>query len=278
MTRKSAAQKKNVVADQNVIPVAEILKKLFDLGYFGAKSWAKVKTVRGAELSKAIKAYQKFNGIRATGVVEPKTAHRISRARCGLPDFNLTMGGHECRWPMRRITYYQEIRMPGLTAEQIHEAYAVAFSQWAEVCDIEPVLAASHKTANIYARSGMGRKHGLDNRGGKLAWSELPCGVDENIQLDQMYDEAEAWSFNMAVAVMCHELGHALGLPHLNDGNLMAPYYDPNVTAPQPGDIAEIVKVYGPRKEKYAITQDAAPHVHGTITINGRPYVLVPQT
>lgn len=276
MARKPAAHKKT--ADKNVIPVAEILKKLYDLGYFGDKSWEKVKKIRGSELAKAIKAYQKFNGIEPTGIVEEKTAHRIARARCGLPDFNLTMGGHECKWPMKRITYYQELNLPGLTKNQIAEAYAIAFSQWAAVCDIEPILANSHKTANIYARSGMGRSNGLDNRGGTLAWSELPCGVNENIQLDQMYDEAEAWSFNMAVAVMCHELGHALGLPHLNDGNLMAPYYDPNVTSPQAGDIEEIVKVYGKRKEKYAITQDASPHVHGAIVINGRPYVLVPQT
>ena len=276
MARKPSAHKKT--ADKNVIPLSEVLQKLYALGYFGDKSWTKVKAIRGAELAKAIKAYQKFNGIEPTGIVEERTAHRIARARCGLPDFNLTMGGHECKWPMKKITYFQEIQMPGLSAEQISEAYAIAFSQWAEVCDIEPVLAASHQTANIYARSGVGRKNGLDNRGGTLAWSELPCGVNENIQLDQMYDEAEAWSFNMAVAVMCHELGHALGLPHLNDGNLMAPYYDPNVTAPQAGDIEEIVKVYGKRKEKYAITQDAAPHIHGTIVINGRPYVLVPQT
>lgn len=276
MARKPAAHKKNDT--KNVIPVSEILKKLHGLGYFGDRPWNKVKAIRGAELAKAIKEYQKFNGIEPTGVVGPKTAHKIARARCGLPDFNITMAGSECRWPMRKILYYQDIKLPGLTPEQVAEAYAIAFSQWATLCDIEPVLAASHTTANIYARSGVGRQNGLDNRGGTLAWSELPCGVSENIQLDQMYDEAEAWSFNMAVAVMCHELGHALGLPHLNDGNLMAPYYDPNVTAPQAGDAQEIIKLYGPRKEKYGITQDAAPHVHGTIIINGRPYVLVPQT
>lgn len=276
MARKPSAQKKT--ADKHLIPATEVLKKLYDLGYFGDRSWAKVKAIRGTELSKAVKAYQNFNGIEPTGVVEEKTAHKIARARCGLPDFNLTMGGNQCKWPMKKIAYYQEINLPGLTPQQVADAYAVAFSQWAAVCDIEPVLASSPKTANIYARSGVGRANNLDNRGGTLAWSELPCGVHENIQLDQMFDEAEAWSFNMAVAVMCHELGHALGLPHLNDGNLMAPYYDPKVTSPQAGDIEEIVKVYGQRKEKYAITQDASPHVHGTIVINGRPYVLVPQT
>jgi hypothetical protein len=73
----------------------------------------------------------------------------------------------------------------------------------------------------------------------------------------------------MAVSVICHELGHALGLPHLNAGNLMAPYYDPDVTAPQKGDIEEIVKLYGKRTQPYAITKDASPQIAGSILING---------
>jgi hypothetical protein len=273
MARKPTAQK-----SEHVIPTSEILNKLFTLGYFGDTTWAKVKKIDGKDLEQAIKAYQLFNGLDPTGTVGPKTAHRIARRRCGLPDFNLTTPGHVCKWPMAKIAYYQEIKFPGMSHEQVAEAYSIAFSQWAEVCNIDPQLADSPSKANIYARSGTGKKNGLDDRGGTLAWSELPCGVAENVQLDQMFDEAEAWSFNMAVAVICHELGHALGLPHLNDGNLMAPYYDPNVTAPQKGDIAEIVKLYGKRTKKYPITKDAGLKIGGAITINGRPYVLVPQT
>lgn len=263
----------------DILSAHETLKKLFDLGYFGETPWSKVKTIRGADLSRAVKAYQEFNGLEPTGAVEPRTANRIHRPRCGLPDFNLTApGGAPCKWLHKKITYYHDITLPGITDEQVKEAYDIAFSQWAEVCDIEPTRVDGADKANIYARSGVGRASGLDNKGGTLAWSELPCGVTENVQLDQMFDEAEPWSFNMAVAVICHELGHALGLPHLNAGNLMAPYYDPNVTGPQKGDIKEIVKLYGKRKDKYAITKDAAPHIHGTLVINGRPYVLVPQT
>jgi len=264
---------------EHVIPVLDILKRLHGLGYFGDKSMAAVKKISGPELQKAIKAYQEFNGLDPTGKVGPKTAHRINRPRCGLPDFNITApGGEICKWPMEKIAYFHEINLPGLNKEQIAQAYDIAFSQWAEVCNIDPVRVDNQSLANIYARSGMGAKHGLDNKGGTLAWSELPCGVAPNIQLDQMFDEAESWSFNMAVAVICHELGHALGLPHLNSGNLMAPYYDPNMTKPQTGDIEEIVKLYGPRTERYPITKDAAPQIHGTLLINGRPYVLVPQT
>jgi hypothetical protein len=61
-------------------------------------------------------------------------------------------------------------------------------------------------------------------------------------------------------------------------GNLMAPYYDPNVTKPQEGDISEIINLYGKRTKAYPITKDAGLQINGTITINGRPYVLVPKT
>jgi hypothetical protein len=263
----------------SVLPINDVLKFLYDYGYFGDKSWAAVKKLKGAELQKAVREYQKFNGLEESGDVNEKTAHRIRKLRCGLPDFNLTAAGLDpCKWPMQKITYYHDIKLPNMSDEQIKEAYDIAFSQWAEVCAIEPTRVEKKEHANIYARSGSGRKHNLDARGGTLAWSELPCGVAENMQLDQMYDEAEDWSFNMAVAVMCHELGHALGLGHLNAGNLMAPYYDPNCTAPRAGDIEEMVKLYGKRKGRYPLTKDAGLKIGGKIMINGRPYVLVPQT
>ncbi len=274
MARKPTAQ-----SEAHVIPVGEILKRLHALGYFGDKTLAQVKKIKGVELQKAVRAFQEFNGLSPTGTVGPKTAHRINRRRCGLPDFNITApGGDPCKWPMPGVTYYHDVHLPGLTDSQVAEAYDIAFSQWAEVCNLNPSRVDAANKANIYARSGVGKKYGLDNKGGTLAWSELPCGVAENIQLDQMFDEAEDWSFNMAVAVICHELGHALGLPHLNSGNLMAPYYDPNVTKPQDGDVVEIVKLYGKRTAAYPITQDAGLQINGTLTINGRPYVLVPQT
>lgn len=263
----------------SVLPLDDVLKFLHNYGYFGTKSWTAVQKITGTELQKAVRAYQRFNGLKADGQVNEKTAHRIRKLRCGLPDFNLTASGRDpCKWPMKKITYFNEIALPNMSDEQIKEAYDIAFSQWAEVCDIEPTRVERKEQANIYARSGSGKRHNLDARGGTLAWSELPCGVADNMQLDQMFDEDEDWSFNMAIAVMCHEIGHALGLGHLSAGNLMAPYYDPNMTAPKDGDIEEITKLYGKRTSKYPITKDAGLKIGGKIIINGRPYVLVPQT
>jgi hypothetical protein len=272
MARKPVKSEK-----KDVIPPAETLKYLYNLGYFNGLAWAKVKNLRGAELSKVIKSYQKFNNLEPNGHVDEKTAHRLSRRRCGLPDFGIAApSGSPCRWPMKDIAYYHDVSLPGMQPEQVLQAYDVAFGQWAEVCDIEPKRVERKEVANIYARSGRGKKHNLDDRGGTLAWSELPCDVSTHIQLDQMFDEAEDWSFNMAVAVMCHELGHALGLGHLNFGALMAPYYDPNVTKPQQEDIEEITKLYGRRTKPYAL-QNGLVQLSGEIVINGQAYVLVPK-
>jgi hypothetical protein len=262
----------------HVLPDSEVLRKLYAFGYFGAKTWAQVRKIRGAELARAIREYQRFHGLAPDGRVDETTAHVLERRRCGLPDFNFTASDEPCKWPHKQITYLPQITLPGITPDQAIQAYDIAFGQWARVCNIEPMRVADENKANILARSGKGKKHGLDSRGGTLAWSELPCGVHENMQLDQMYDEAEAWSFNMAVAVICHELGHALGLPHLSNGNLMAPYYDPNITAPQVGDIREIQDLYGKRKTPYSNIKDSAIELGGTIVINGKPYVLVPKT
>lgn len=262
----------------HVLPTTEILRKLFAFGYFGTKTWAQVRQIKGAELTRAVREYQRFHGLDPDGRVDETTAHVLERRRCGLPDFNFSAGDTDCKWPHKNITYLPKLILPGITTEQANQAYDIAFGQWARVCNIEPERVTDATKANILARSGKGKKNGLDARGGTLAWSELPCGVHENIQLDQMFDEAEAWSFNMAVAVICHELGHALGLPHLANGNLMAPYYDPNVTEPQDGDVREIQALYGKRKTPYSRLKDASVELGGTIIINGKPYVLVPKT
>jgi hypothetical protein len=260
---------------KNVLSTLEILKKLHTYGYFGSQSWAVAKKTRGEALAAAIREYQRFNGLEQTGVVGVMTAHTLGRYRCGLPDFNLTADGETCKWPHKNITYYSQLNLPGLTADDIKLAYDTAFAQWSAVCDIDPIRVDGPGVANIFAKSGKGKSDGLDDRGGTLAWSELPCGVTAQMQLDQMFDEAEDWSFEMAVAVICHEVGHALGLAHLGKGNLMAPYYDPNVRTPQKGDIAEMVALYGKRKKAAQKANDLK--VAGTLMINGKPYMLVPQ-
>lgn len=280
------------MAGEHVLPKQEILRRLHKLGYFGDVTWPEASAAAGAtdgaRLDAAIKAFQEFSGLAVDGTVGPRTANTLTRRRCGLPDYEVRLEGSRCQWPMKQITYLSSINLPGITKIEAAKAFDVAAAQWAAICEIEMVRIQDAQVANILAQSGTGRRNGLDNRGGTLAWSELPCQVDQSSQMKQMYDEAEDWSFSMAVAVLCHELGHALGLPHLPKGNLMAPYFDPSVTLPQKGDINEMVARYGKRTSTPPITPPTVPggggpsppsaiDVSGIITINGLPYVLVPR-
>lgn len=145
-----------------------------------------------------------------------------------------------CKWPQKRITYYENMTFPKMTREEIKKAYDQAFQQWAEVADLEPVRVESPTGANIVVSQGR-----IDWKWGVLAWSQLPCGASANTTLTQKYDTSEDWNYNFLVATACHELGHALGLNHLGRGTLMAPTLNMNITKPQPGDIAEIQARYG---------------------------------
>lgn len=270
----------------HVLPVAEILKKLLSLGYFGLQTWSDIKGLKPAAITRAIKQYQQFHGLADDGEVGPKTAKVLNRPRCGRPDFEMRLNASAdvCKWPSKEVVYASQITLPGITPQQAIQAYDQAAAQWMAICGIKLTRGVPGK-ANIYAKSGLGRANGLDNRGGTLAWSELPCDVNMDTQLDQMFDEAEAWSYNMAVAVICHEMGHALGLPHLAKGNLMAPYYDANTTKPMRGDIEEMLARYGeakipapaPGTPPPVTPAPGLPDVSGVITINGIPFVLTPR-
>lgn len=214
-----------------------LFKLLLDL--LRSRGWLPAQVDSSLEIEKAIARFQAWAGLEQTGEIDPKTIAALDAPRfCGLPDVMEQRSGL-CKWPDNRIAYHVVDAFPGLTIHETWESFDWSMKQWASVCDLKPNRALTPETARIVARVVR-----LDGPSGVLADSQLPCGAIRQAQ--QRYDSSEAWNRAIqARLVVLHELGHALGIPHIGSGNVMAPVYDPRLTALQRGDAAEAVERYG---------------------------------
>lgn len=186
--------------------------------------------------------YQWFNGLKSDGVIGPQTIQLLrDPRRCGMPDL---MQNRDCKWNRADVVWRAQLELRQMSTADAASVFEEACLQWNAVCGIRLQRASRQSAVDIHAEEGEGRRDDFDGPGGTLAWSELPCGRERMLQ--QRYDVAENWHREFLLAVVCHEVGHAIGIPHIRSGNLMAPYYDPAVTKPQEGDIAEAVRRYGP--------------------------------
>lgn len=162
---------------------------------------------------------------------------------CGVTEAMMEAVG---AWTKRTLRWAIQGTHPTLTAVQFRSAVAEALGSWEDVCGL---TFREGTPADILVTTGK-----IDRPGNVLAWSELPDGSDRPLR--QQYDTADRFVIAVnpqsgyidIVAVVCHEMGHALGLEHARNGSpdLMAPVYQPGRRTPQRGDVARIQGLYGP--------------------------------
>ncbi|MGL4464754.1 MAG: matrixin family metalloprotease [Planctomycetia bacterium] len=204
-------------------------------------------------ISDAVRRYQSDHGLVADGAIGPETAEHLALPRCGCPDVE-HVAEHASRpaaWPplvdgRRLVRYWLDDLPQRLSPQQWRDVFETACNSWSAVCGLHFERVGVRTEADLLVFSG--REDGPSNT---LAWCELPVGMPPRRQLKMKLDAAEAWSFDFAVGVVAHELGHGIGLSHIPPAKgvaLLNPIFNRRVLKPQPLDVAEAQLRYGPPK------------------------------
>jgi hypothetical protein len=164
---------------------------------------------------------------------------------CQLSD-HARLGLGICKFDQKDVYWRYTPDGAPFDAKTIIDIFTRAWQMWAKVCGVKPHYADDPQRVNVDTRFGP-----IDGRYNILAWSEMPCGGTE--RLSQLFDSSEVWVDSAfprqnqidLLRVAAHEIGHAIGIPHIASGNLMEPYYDTSIREPQAGDVAEAVARYG---------------------------------
>lgn len=199
-----------------------------------------------------------------------------ARLRCAAAGFAFSSAAGLSKWASNDVTYSVGFSLPGLTDQQVEEAFVAACESWKAVCGIR--LRKVQRGANIMPGAG-----NIDGGYGTLAYSYIPGDPSPmSDQMQQVYDLAEAWKPKWFQEVAAHEVGHAIGLDHSSDRNaLMYPYSSGAVITPQAWDIQQAKARYGERAPVIPPTPTVPipvpnPQAPGVVTlqlvVNGKVY------
>ena len=216
----------------------------------------------------AVTNFQDHFQVPSSGRLTRKTINFMKQPRCGLSDTANLEGGSP-KWNKTtlkwRLVFYSQINSDA--AKQLIE---LAFTKWENVTNLHFKETKIHKNAYIVI-SFASRKHSMKNGATCQTEFDGPGNVlvhaffhTTQTPKEIHLDASENWSTNLGklpnsyiglFQVVFHEIGHSLGLYHLNVyGDVMFPAYNENAYHLGYGNIEAIQKLYGKSMPKTTTT------------------------
>jgi len=208
-------------------------------------------------VTKAVKSFQEFAGLEATGELDEQTLKLMRLPRCGVKDFTTSLPGNISRyevqgsvWEKRRLSYRVTQYSRKMSSSLVNSDVRKAFKYWSDVTNLQFF---SKEFGDVDIEIGFFTfNHGdgdpFDGVGGTLAHAYFPrYGGDVHM------DDSENWTENSYkgtnfLQTLTHEIGHSLGLSHSRvSAAVMAPFYrgwDPAFKL-HSDDIRGIQSLYG---------------------------------
>uniref|UniRef100_A0A3P9CNR4 Matrix metallopeptidase 17b n=1 Tax=Maylandia zebra TaxID=106582 RepID=A0A3P9CNR4_9CICH len=251
-------------------------------------------------VTSAVRAMQRFAGLKDSGVVDEETMAVMNTPRCSLPDQEESSNQEKINmrrrrrwavsmWTRRNINWRLQSYPSSshLSRETIRSLIFYALRVWAEPTPLEFHEVGSPDAADLrvdFFHGYHGDDYPFDGAGGAVGHAFFPsdparAGV---VHLDA----EEEWAFRQPVSegtdlftVLVHEFGHALGLPHSSSRHsVMRPYYlgpvgDPLHYRLGPQDLEHITQLYG---ESMAVLSTTVNQMKPRHSFNKYPCVLLP--